>query len=787
MNMPLPHHVLPEVAAATRPMDVITPQPKTAFRVGLLLIALLLALVAFALQSIRVPDQPISGQGTTAFSAARAMTQLKQIAQRPHPTGSAENAAVRSYLLAQLTALGLKPEVQSGIGFSPSNERARAGMVHNVVARLPAQGQHLPTHKAIVLAAHYDSVATSVGAADDGASVAAILETLRALQAGPPLAVDVIVVLTDGEEAGLLGSELFMRAHPWAAQAGLVLNFEFRGNEGPMLMFETSIGNGALIDGFAASVPHPVSNSLLYEMYRLLPNDTDLTNFKRGGAPSMNFAAIGHPAAYHTRSDVPEALDQRTLQHEGDTMLALVRHFGARPLGDLKAGDSIYFQFPGLGLVQYPASMAWPLALLVVALFGVTVALAVKRGMARGGRVIGATIVFILSAVGMAIGSQLLWLLMSFIHDEYRWFSDPHNSVWYLLATAALLLAGFAALTEGFTRWFKPLEMSFAGLAVGLLLLIHACVRAPGFSFVLTWAMLPVLCVIAFTCLAPGRTLPPMRTLCLLFAGVAPAVLLFSPLIGMLHVGVGVQFIGASALAILILFGLMHPLLSRLTRPWLLPALPVLAGLALLVTGSLTRSFDEQNPRQTNLFYAFDAVSEQAFWLSRDSRLDSWNRQFFGNARKQVPVPEIFGAKSSPFWAASAPRLEALQAPSIELLQDAVEGAQRTVRVRLKSLRQAPSMMMVLEGAPLIRAMVGPMEVSGPQKETWRFTAHGMGAAGVELELTLAPGKPFELRVFDETAGLPETGFPPRPADFMATPNGSNGDTTRAVRSLAFP
>ena len=50
--------------------------------------------------------------------------------------------------------------------------------------------------------AHYDSVPFGPGAADDGAGVVTLLETARALKAGPPLKNDVIFLFTDGEEAG---------------------------------------------------------------------------------------------------------------------------------------------------------------------------------------------------------------------------------------------------------------------------------------------------------------------------------------------------------------------------------------------------------------------------------------------------------------------------------------------------------------------------------------------------------------------------------------------------------
>ena len=83
--------------------------------------------------------------------------------------------------------------------------------------------------RAFLLVAHYDSVPTGPGATDNGAGVATVLETVRALKAGPALRNDVIVLLADGEERGLLGARAFVDGYPWAQEVGAVLNLDTRG------------------------------------------------------------------------------------------------------------------------------------------------------------------------------------------------------------------------------------------------------------------------------------------------------------------------------------------------------------------------------------------------------------------------------------------------------------------------------------------------------------------------------------------------------------------------------
>ena len=48
----------------------------------------------------------------------------------------------------------------------------------------------------------------------------------------------------------------------------------------------------------------------------------------RHGAAVLHFATVDGPPG----ADIPERLSGASLQHEGDTMLALLRHFGDAPL-----------------------------------------------------------------------------------------------------------------------------------------------------------------------------------------------------------------------------------------------------------------------------------------------------------------------------------------------------------------------------------------------------------------------------------------------------------------------
>ena len=131
--------------------------------------------IVFAEHVSRPPGAIPENAPPTAFSAERAMKHVVAIAQRPHPIGSAEHDRVRDYLVAQLSILGLEPQIQNATGVG--TRYADAGRVQNILARMPGGQSGGP---AVLLVAHYDSVEAAPGAADDGAGIAAILETVRA-------------------------------------------------------------------------------------------------------------------------------------------------------------------------------------------------------------------------------------------------------------------------------------------------------------------------------------------------------------------------------------------------------------------------------------------------------------------------------------------------------------------------------------------------------------------------------------------------------------------------------
>ena len=265
-------------------------------------------LVGFvATYALLAPSPKPATAPPTEFSAVRALEHSKVIARVPHPMGTAADDNVRAYIIRKLAEMGVEAQEQ------PSR-KVRRGTIEvstNVIGRIPGTANS----KAFTLMAHYDSVAYGPGAADDGSGVITLLETARALKAGPPLKNDVLLVFTDGEEAGEVGAEAFMRT-PMADQVGVLVNFETRGTSGPSLMFETSPGNGWLIAEAAKAGVDLRACSLMYSVFKAMPFNTDFNEAKRRGLKGFNVAFIDDFCWYHTKNDTPEHLSLASVQNQ---------------------------------------------------------------------------------------------------------------------------------------------------------------------------------------------------------------------------------------------------------------------------------------------------------------------------------------------------------------------------------------------------------------------------------------------------------------------------------------
>jgi hypothetical protein len=344
---------------------------RLALLLGSLALALFIGVITLQTPSPRGPETP-----AVAFSTSRAMADVRIIASKPHPLGSPEHTAVRGYLFGRMTTLGLNPTLQSGpLSDSAKRRLARWGMdtatpAISLIGVLPGRD---PAKPAVVLMAHYDSVAGSPGAADDTTGVAAILEAVRAIKARGQAERDLIVLITDGEELNLDGARNFFGSHPLRNHVGAVVNLEARGGGGRAMMFETGPRNRQTIDLFTRAASKAdggaTSNSLAVLIYALMPNGTDFTISRRVDLPGINLAFIGRPAQYHSPTSTPAALDQGSVQHIGSQALEATDALLRAPALPAAGESRVYADVLDHLIVAHAPATGWILLAITAALF----------------------------------------------------------------------------------------------------------------------------------------------------------------------------------------------------------------------------------------------------------------------------------------------------------------------------------------------------------------------------------------------------------------------------------
>jgi hypothetical protein len=332
------------------------------------------------LQSFSTPEPRGADAPDVIFSALRAEALLRDLLREgvPHVSGSPYNLVVRNRLIAQLESYGYETEIQSR--FHCNAWYGTCSPVDNVIAIKPGT----KAKNALMLTAHYDSGWTGPGAADDGAGMAAILEIARMAADFPPFENDIVFLFSDSEENGLIGADAFAKHHPLIDKVKAVINLEARGITGSSAMFETGDGNRRMIRLLSQHVDRPVANSLTYEIYKRMPNDTDYTVYKRKGIPGVNFAFSQGVAGYHSVIDDPDHLDMGSLQHHGDNAWGMLNALADRNLDRISSKeDAGYIDVFGIRLTHYPESIALGLALVL----GVWVLLAIGLAFRKDFRV----------------------------------------------------------------------------------------------------------------------------------------------------------------------------------------------------------------------------------------------------------------------------------------------------------------------------------------------------------------------------------------------------------------
>jgi hypothetical protein len=634
-----------------------------------------------------------------------------------------------------------------------------------------------------------------------------MLEAVRAIKARGVPARDVIVLITDGEEAGLLGAQAFFQRDPLAKRIGFLFNTEARGGGGRVQWFQTGVASGGAIAILKESGLNPQASSLTGYIYERMPNDTDFTISRKAGIDGLNYAFLGRQFDYHAASSTPDNLDKGTLQDMGQQVLANAAAIAFAPTLPAKTPNPVYSQLLGGITVAYPAVMGWLVLAVAAALAGLALLRARRLDPFPWSDVlhgVGAALFAVVGAASVlhfarrATGAEAGFLEQRFLLAQVtRWeIAVVLLGLGFLIFAAAELargrrsvailplLAGVGSCAFGgldklglglgvgaavlaLIAYGRPVNRAGAWtgvLVVGFILAIAAQAFAPPAAFIVAWPLAVASLAAAATAMGARKDIASLTVLALLSAlvlgwigGFAHALYLSLDLVELLAMPV--------LLAAFIVWPLAQPEEgappARLVGPMLLAA-----GVAVLIAVRLVNPYDARHPQVSYVGYQIDQDTGRAWRFSATPELPKWSETVLKDGGGEITKLKYWTFRR-PIDAAAAPFVQEAS-PTLTFTRDA-DGRLRLHAApppgaRELRLRLSPNTAATIEemnGVPAKLALKPGGEtlvswIAAPQGVDIVIRAGAQGALDVGYAATLERWP----------AGV--TPLPKRPADLMA-------------------
>jgi len=727
-------------------------------------------------------------QSLTTFSTDRALKHVQTISKQPHGVGFGAHETVKKYIIDQLTQLGLETTVQKGYTDGDWGNFSKA---ENIIARIKGS----QPGKAVLLLSHYDSSPhSSFGASDAGSGVATILEGVRSyLASGKTPKNDIIILITDAEELGLNGAELFVNNHPWAKEVGLVLNFEARGSGGPgIMLMETNRGNGKLIEEFIKADPNfPVGNSLYYSIYKLLPNDTDLTVFREDGdIEGFNFAFIDDHYDYHTARDNYERLDRNTLSHQGSYLVPLLQHFSEVDLSNMKSlNDYVYFNLPYYKMVSYPFEWIWPMFFLGFAMmlgllfYGFKMKRLDLREIGKG---------FLPLIIVITVNGVIGWYSWSVLQWIYPQYKDilhgfTYNGHTYILAFVLFSISTCFWIYHRF-RKIAISNLLVAPIIIWFLICWAVGIYLPGASFFI----IPLYALLGSFMIGLNQDKPNLYILVLL---ALPAIWIYSPFIKLFPIGLGLKMMVTATVLSTLTFMLLLPVFMAYRYKNRIGYMVFLLFLGFMVSAHLNSGFTIENAKPTSLLYVLNTDQNRAKWATYEHELSAWTSQYLGETKKRPDSLAAFDISSKYAtgftYMANAPIKEILP-PNIEVEVDTIIGNKRMLELCITPQRDVNRLEVYINELDILEAKVNNVTLSDyylKNRKGGKLITHFISNNDyTELQLSFPKDEHLELTLYESSNDLldnPSFTIPERPQATIPMPFVLN-DAVLLIKTIRF-
>ena len=463
---------------------------------------------------------PEPGPGVDVDQVMVHVGSLMVLGPRPGESSHAREAA--AYIEKTVTAMSQNidryavgavdlPEI-TVMGATYRNARRAESTDPNLVVRFGPPG------RALLLMAHYDTVAASPGAVDNAAAVGLLLELTRELAHAPP-AYGVIVAFTANEEVGLVGAEGL------AARIGDDVSFavalDLVGGSGALILNGASelIGAdemswlAAAAERAGVTIRAPLAHRVVSRWWPQAER-SDHGPFTRRGIRAVHLYNRGQDGewidlAYHSPRDVLARVDRTSVDELGRVLVALTR----APPPDTGGGDGFW-----LPVLRNRIMPRWLLVALELVLAGGALAslISMRTSRERGG-------CGLLVALGCFALATIATVSLEYAtrgEHPAPWLHAPLRFEIAELLVLVGALGLFVLVVRRIRGWIG--ELRYLAVAALIPLVVGCALLAIG-AAELAWIWLVPAAVIALAPrLGPARWLAPI-------AAALPLVLVLAP------------------------------------------------------------------------------------------------------------------------------------------------------------------------------------------------------------------------------------------------------------------
>lgn len=755
--------------------DQLANKRKNNLLLAVVSVLIIFGAIVLSMSQFLLPRPLTADADVKEFSAERAYGYLERFATEPRYTGTKNHDAARDVLVQQIKDLGIEPKMQ--------NARILNGSTYGAIQNIIFQVDGSTGGKTILLIGHYDTVPGSSGAADDGLSVACMLESARALMEADRIKNTIVFLLTD-EEQEMLGARAFADAYARAYGIDMVINFDNRGNKGMPILYQTNGPNAWLAGHYANAVPCPIGSSLLADVYKLMPNRTDFSVYSSQGFPGYNIAMAEGMNTYHNSSDNIKTVSIPSIQQFGDNMLSFIRYFGNLAQWDTGSGDAVFFSLFRSVMVAYPAWVSYPLLGAVLALFLYTLISGTKKKiLSAKGILLGAGICGAVLIAGYFAGAGVFNLCCA--QNPYaNWYLSNNDLTFAIPCLIGLIFILFSLSFLIFwlaKKRIKTYDLLFGGYFIWMALAAVTTLLLPGGSYLFAWSLLFALT--GFNLMA--RKNNPLIGISFSL----PAILLSLPVILFIFHMLTLSNGGILSVAVALLMILFVPFIKQLTKRTavLVCLAAAIAGIAATTVIALNIHPSAQNPIGTEVNYVLDKDRN-------DARIVSVYKPY-GYSSQYVSGDDAYGSVDVPIYGKDVYYSEApvvqMAEPLMSVVSDVQLGGKRTLELKVQSRRKADLIYLQIQDPVTIHRVV--VNGSVQKDKTARYDATtskfylilvNTKDTGNDVVITTDGNGPLTFKVLDISFRLPDSilaGKQPSGAD-----NANYGDKTIVMKKYAF-